>query len=386
MTSILESAAAFESRAGSCGLSPAEIAVLKAQGITNLAKLAFAISTPGVNPSEDSLRGLINATDPASVLVGTVSAIRRLTFDAQTLAVRQIKVQVEGGESSKKELVPAERAERISKQKRALIGYDLTGPLECSHSSYDLVLEMAEKDSIFYLQPHKFGTRGAEVAKDKPSKELVLDANSLKVSESKNHDKVLIVNEFELSQALTRRSLACDIIGVCSFASMEKWHRYLFTHLSTPAPPNFSRPTMEQIMRADRAAFVKLAEKLSTLKRDLSGELPMDKELANLESDSSINFHLLPVPVGKVKSNPPPIKPDKPDKVKKGKGKGKGKTPKELIGLSTNTDNGERICYNYNLSHGCKFAKAGKACKRGKHVCMKCFSDHPQHKCRKDDE
>ena len=64
MTSILESAAAFESRAGSCGLSPAEIAVLKAQGITNLAKLAFAISTPGVNPSEDSLRGLINATDP----------------------------------------------------------------------------------------------------------------------------------------------------------------------------------------------------------------------------------------------------------------------------------------------------------------------------------
>ena len=146
---------------------------------------------------------------------------------------------------------------------------------------------MAEKDSIFYLQPHKFGTRGAEVAKDKPSKELVLDANSLKVSESKNHDKVLIVNEFELSQALTRRSLACDIIGVCSFASMEKWHRYLFTHLSTPAPPNFSRPTMEQIMRADRAAFVKLAEKLSTLKRDLSGELPMDKEMANLKSDSS---------------------------------------------------------------------------------------------------
>ncbi len=58
---------------------------------------------------------------------------------------------MEGGESFKKELVPAERSERINRQKKALVGYDLTGPLECSHSSYDLVLETAEKGaySIF---------------------------------------------------------------------------------------------------------------------------------------------------------------------------------------------------------------------------------------------
>ena len=90
------------------------------------------------------------------MVVGTVSALRRLMFDAQTLAVLFLKSQVEGGESSKKELVPAERSERIRKQKQKLVGYDLTGPLECSHGSYDLVLEMAEKDAIFYLQPHKF--------------------------------------------------------------------------------------------------------------------------------------------------------------------------------------------------------------------------------------
>ncbi len=143
---------------------------------------------------------------------------------------------------------------------------------------------------------------------------------------------------------------------------------------------------MEQIMRADRAAFGKIAEKISTLKRDSSGELPMDKELANLESDSSINFHVLPVPNGKIKKNPPAIKPAKPDKIKKGKGKGKGKSPKELIGLSHNTDGRERICFNFNLAHGCKFAKAGKACKRGKHVCVQCFADHPQHACKNDAE
>ena len=61
---------------------------------------------------------------------------------------------------------------------------------------------------------------------------------------------------------------------------------------------------MEQIIGADRAAFVKIAEKISALKRDSSGELPMDKELANLESDSSINFRLLTVPSVKIKKTP----------------------------------------------------------------------------------
>ena len=87
---------------------------------------------------------------------------------------------------------------------------------------------MAEKDAIFYLQPHKFGTRGAEVAKDRPAKELVIDAQNLRIADGKHSDKVAISNEFELAQALTRRSLACDLIGICTFASMERWHRYLF--------------------------------------------------------------------------------------------------------------------------------------------------------------
>ena len=276
MASILESSAAFESRGKSCRLSEAETAVLKTQGVTTLAKLAFAITTPGVNPSEDTLRSLIHAADPSSVVVGTVSALCRFMFDAQTLAVQRLKAQVEGGESSKKELVPAERSERIRKQRHKLCGYDLSGPLECSHSSYDLVLEMAEKDAIFYLQPHKFGTRSAEVAKDRPAKELVIDAQNLRVADGKHSDKVAMSNEFELSQALTRRSLACDLVGICSFSSMERWHRYLFNHLTSSPPPNFNKPTMEQILRADRQAWVKLPEKIATMKRDTSGDLPMD--------------------------------------------------------------------------------------------------------------
>ena len=126
-----------------------------------------------------------------------------------------------------------------------------------------------------------------------------------------------------------------------------------------------------------------LAERVTSLKRSVTGDLPLDTELQNLESDSSINFHLLPMPVGKTKQPKPP-KPDKPPKG--GKGKGKGKAPKELLGLHHNTDEGERVCFNFNMKHGCKYAKPGSSCKRGKHVCMKCFGDHPQMKCKKDTE
>ena len=185
MASILKSTAAFETRARSHGLSAGEVTAWSNAGVNSLAKLAFAISTPGVSPTEVELRRLLNTANAVSI--GSLSSIRRLMFDAQTLAIQQIKSQVDG-DSTKKELVPAERATRIEAQRVRLAGYDLTGPLECSHSSYDLCLELLEKDSIFYLPPHRFTTRTSEVSKEKPGKELVIDASSLKISDKKSQD------------------------------------------------------------------------------------------------------------------------------------------------------------------------------------------------------
>ena len=382
MASILESTAAFDTRARSHGLSAAEVTTLSNAGVNSLAKLAFAISTPGVSPTEIELRRLLNAANPDAVSIGSLSSIRRLMFDAQTLAIQQIKSQVDGSDSAKKELVPAERATRIEAQRVRLAGYDLTGPLECSHASYDLCLELLEKDSIFYLPPHRFTTRTSEVSKEKPGKELVIDASSLKISDKKSQDTVAIGNELELSQAFTRRALACDIVGLTSFSKMEKWHRYLFTQMAMSPPPGYSKPTLEQILRADRAGWVRLAEKLQSVKRTDAGDLPLDDAFDSLQTDAAINFHLLPLPAGRVKPDKV-IKP--PKKVKGGKGQGKGKMPKDLVGMVPNMANGDRICYNFNLKHGCKFAKVGQSCKRGRHVCIKCHGNHSVVSCKKSD-
>lgn len=382
MASILESTAAFETRATGHGLTAAEVTVLKGAGVNSLARLAFAIATPGVNPQENELRSLLNRADPDSVTIGSLASLRRLMFEAQTLAIQQVKNQVEGSESVRKEFVPAERSSRIEAQKVRLAGYDLSGPLECSFASYDLRLELLEKDSVYYLAPHKFTTRSSEVAREKPGKELVIDSNSLKINDVKHNDQVAISNELELSQAFTRRALASDVVGLVDFQRMEKWHRYLFQQLSHSPPPGYSKPTIEQLLRADRAAWIRLAETCSSVKRTGAGVLPLNDGFDNLQNDSTVNFHLLPLPQsGTKKVADPPIK-----KIKKVKGKGNGKMPRELLGLNQSTASGDRICYNYNLKHGCKYAKPGQSCKKGKHICMKCQGQHSQLACKKSDE
>ena len=143
---------------------------------------------------------------------------------------------------------------------------------------------------------------------------------------------------------------------------------------------------MEQILRADRAAWLRISEKLPTLRRSAGGDLPLDQALKDVEGDPAVLYHLLPCP-GTHGAKKNTDKEDNPKKKRKytGKGKGKGKSskvPAEIKDLNNNMPDGSRICWNYNLKNrGCEFAKPGAKCKRGSHSCMKCFKDHPQFQC-----
>ena len=391
MASILESEAAFKTKALERGLTAVQHARLVAAGITNLSKLAFAITTPGTPPPDDSLKGLL-ADDITTVNVGSLSSIRRLTFDAQTLSAAQVKHALAGTDAGRKvELVPAERAQRILDQKTKMAGMELTGPLECSHTSYDYVAKMLEGNVPTYLEPHRFTTRASEVSKERPGREVVLDHTLLTVKDAERKDKCAIQTDLQLSQALTRRALACDLMKACSFRTMERWHRFLLDQMQLTAPPHFKPPSMEQVLRTDRAAWVRVAEQVPSLKRAADGSLPLDKAIDDLRTDPTVVFNLIPLPGGSGKSasespaKPRPAKPVNKDaplskKSPKGKGKGKrgkGKMPLELLGLNQHTKSGSRICYNFNLPRGC----AVTDCPRGSHVCMQCFGGHSYQDC-----
>ena len=219
MASLLESPASFKSRALHHGLTEAQYLDLAGKGIDNLSKLAFAVTTPGTTPTEEALRRLLNDARPEAVTLGDLSAIRRLMFDAQTLSVAMVKQAVEGNDGqTKSELSPPERSHRIADQKTRLTGISFQGPYECAFSCYDIVSEMLEKDTPTYPQPHRFGTRSSEVSREKPAKELVIDSGAhVAVRDAKQQVRCNIKNELEMAQALTRRALAFDLMGACTF-------------------------------------------------------------------------------------------------------------------------------------------------------------------------
>ena len=406
MAQTLDSEAVFKRKAGEAGLPQAALDHLLINGVNTYSKLAYAVTTPGTTPTEEGLRVLINRAHPDQVPVGTVSALRRLTFEGQTMVIAQIRKTVEGGEGAKPaELAPAERDHRIRAQRTRLVGLEVAGQLECSHQSYEYVHRMMVQDVITYLEPHRFTTRMSEVQRDKPSKEVVIDQQHLTIREADRKDKCLITDLFTLSQAFTRRALACDLMGLCTYKHMEAWHRFLLDQCQLPAPPHFETPSLQQVLRTDRAAWVRFAELLPSIKPNPDGSLPLDAALQDIRKDHAITFYLLPLPSGSTarpatpRDPPEPRTPSKrkrrqqsntppPSKGHGGKGGSKGKTPTrmpaEFQGKSLHhnaPDGGGRLCWNYNLKRGCTFAKPGERCARGLHKCLKCLGPHALHEC-----
>ena len=143
--------------------------------------------------------------------------------------------------------------------------------------------------------------------------------------------------------------------------------------------------SVTQIVAADRAVWQKLLEDNIKPRRQSDGTLPLDEALQKALESYEVSFCLLPLQAKKEpKKNAlkktgetEVIKKVKGDKVKPGKGKGKGRIPEAIMklgGVSKNPS-GENLCFAYNIG-GCQDAADGVKCRRGLHVCAKCFGLH----------
>ena len=103
------------------------------------------------------------------------------------------------------------------------------------------------------------------------------------------------MTELEVSNAFKRRALAFDLVGVCTYDVMAAYHADLLDHVHTPPPPGYSAVSVQQILRADRAAFM-------FLKRNALNQLPLDLQLPTVLSQPNVAFHLLPLSGGTSKS------------------------------------------------------------------------------------
>eukprot|EP00439_Symbiodinium_sp_Y106_P059741 s4249_g8.t1 len=359
MTSLTESRAAFESRATEVGLAADDIAALTGSGITSLARLAFAAVQPGAQPSNDQVRELFGAR---SVNAGVVAATKRLIFESHTLVVADLTQKVEKGDD------PTQRSR--------LTGLTHRGVEEVAFEAYNIVYGMLQQDTLVYQHPNKFTTRQHELQLKKAGKEVSLDGSgSLTVRDKPQHSTCDTNGELELVQALRRRALAFDLVGVCSYETMNMYHSLLIQRIQDAPPPNYA--------------------KVRSIKVGADGSRPLDNAFASILDDTNVSFHLLPLALPEKQKHPqPPLKrtheiqqqEEKGGRApKKGKGTGKGKkggarlrVPKELIGKWSQNKDGERLCWAYNMQCGCTDAAPGGSCPRGLHLCAEpgCLQPH----------
>ena len=115
---------------------------METNGITSLARLAFAACHPGQTPTEAQLQPLLH---PIPLNPGNIAFLKRLIFESQTLVCNEVKVKANRKDDASTTFAGAERDARIEQQKLRFTGLRFRGEEECCHSSYDITLNMLAK-------------------------------------------------------------------------------------------------------------------------------------------------------------------------------------------------------------------------------------------------
>ena len=390
---LLDSKAAFIKQCKDIGLSDQWTKALCDNDLGTLGKVAYAVSMPGQALQDELVSSFLENVRPNVVpTLSDLTAVKRLVFEAQTFQLASLKSTMTSGESEQaKKIAPAERAERIRRQRQQLVGLDLSGPLEAAFFLYDRFAAMLERDELEYIAPNKCLTRQQELSGDRPDKQIQLDSSKagLVVKDAEHEKEVQLTSDLALQQAMVRRNLAMDLVGLASFSTMQRWTTRLFTMFQQAPAPGFQKVSQAQLLRADRQAFLRLNElSAGSLKPDATGKRALDDFIDSLHFDVSVTYFLLPIqnqsgssptspPTGAPKriiehqGTPPPKKQKKGGKGR-GKGGGRDPTPKGLRGGYTRTDDNRPICFNYNLNK-CNDPSCARV-----HVCTVCRKAHPQ--------
>ena len=303
-------------------------------------------------------------------------------------------------------------------QANRLAGIEIKNDLEPAHSVYDVIATMVEHNSIKYLHPSKIPTRQQELSQTKGTKELALDTSgaSLTITEKASSAQAKLGTEMATYRAMQRRGLAFDLVGVLSYKVHEKWLQKAFSRLQDPAIPGYAPISLAQVLRADKALWLVLAQTSVKLERAApNADLATPRCLA-----AEVSFLLLPLPAnaeatlqipwdGKAGQSQKLARSEFWGKGRKGKDKGgkmpgggkdqwgfkegrrwnqwtrEGKgsqtpMPFKLRGGVAVTPQGEPICFGANLGE-CQDAPLGGKCAKGWHVCCRfgkhAFIDHP---------
>lgn len=423
MTAI-ESKAVFQARAIAIGVDRPTLLLMEAQNWKTLASFGFSCSyVPG--QTDDSTF----KTDVLTVLFGApvhpmAAALRRLYFESYTMAAAELKSKLERtGEDPPRKLPLPEREARFNRLASRLTGMKLVGPTEPSHALVDSIAQMIEDGTLRYIPWSECQSRDNEIVSIKRDKQWLPDARGIiKEVVSSSSSPADTSTDLKLSQALTRRGIACDMANLMDFETHEKLANLFMEELDMDPPADYAKVTVNQLQKADKEIFRLLAAKTrGGLGPDALGRRPVDTFMKEILDSTRVRVLLMPLPSGRPspKSETPmgaPIKkapgpPGTPGSSPRAKARAKKAAaasspsggiqpspkpaakkrdaatafipmPLALRGQNATNPEGKRMCFGFNLGT-CKAITVGDSCDKGVHGCCKCFGNHASKDCPK---
>ena len=279
------------------GMTDAGSRVILRSGLNTYGKLAFAHGQPGVALDEAAFNLFAQATLGAMANLGDTAVLKRLLFESHTLVLAQLKQQVTDPDgSSSRKMPPVEREARMENLKLRLPGVVIQRQMEPSHSLLDLCIQQWETRQLKFLSPEKCTSRQWEIEMSKGSKQIELDSDKLLVKEKSDVPDCVAHTELQTFEALRRRGIALAFADVVSWESHEAYLMALFANLQKSPPQNYVKPTLQQVLRADRAVFTKLIQDETPVRRAADGTLPLDTALIAALNHPDAAYHLMPLP------------------------------------------------------------------------------------------
>ena len=190
-----------------------------------------------------------------------MAAAKIFLFESHVFITASLKNRVESTTESVKPVPLAECSARLDKLRAKYKGLNIT--LEPGHSLLDATSHQAESKTLRYIPPSRCASREQEIVanKDRLAKTLEVEGGSPKLKEVS--DKPLFVDnptKFMVYQALRRRGLAYDFADLVSYEVRQEWVDWLFQEMSKEPVKGFQRTQLSQILRADKAAWMHLAD------------------------------------------------------------------------------------------------------------------------------
>ena len=297
---LIDSTAAFEKRCDELRAGLKDI--FSASFVTTFSELAFAVGTPQSPVTDAVMQRFADNLFGGPCTIGDCAVIKRLHFEAITLVMADLRLQVTSGDMSEplKKLPYVEKIRRINQQQNRITGISHKNEQQPSHSLIDTCFQMVESGALIYIAPSKCSSRDSEIAaesKAKTKQVLTLEQGALKTSSAPELPPADVGTELKLMFALQRRGLAFDLVNLVSWSVHVEWTNKLYRALMTEAASGFHPITLSQLLKADRELFMILAsEETGPLKADPGNDPPLDAAIGRLMLDPRVNIHLTPMP------------------------------------------------------------------------------------------